>query len=208
MYYLKLQEGKTVIEFHNNWLGQETVIVAGKVVSKKYSVWGIDHPFSAVEDGQEVKYVLITKVDSNLQVVIDLIKEGQMIRENVKVPIGFSGKKAQNREKAKGVQLLNNYDLDDAIITFQKALDFDRNDPEIYFHLACAYSVMERPLEAFENLKESVSNNLQDLEAILNHDMLAFLRMHPGFESFHDSKYHEIDLSAFPIKQRPTEQDN
>ncbi len=31
----KINIGETVFEFHNNWLGEETVIVDGQIVSKK-----------------------------------------------------------------------------------------------------------------------------------------------------------------------------
>ncbi|MFZ1456235.1 MAG: hypothetical protein WAT46_09365, partial [Saprospiraceae bacterium] len=61
MQYLKLKYEQTIIELHNNWLGEETVIVGGKIVSKKSSVVGINHHFSIHENGAKVNYVLTTK---------------------------------------------------------------------------------------------------------------------------------------------------
>jgi len=33
------------IEFHNSYVGYETILVNGKKVSKKYSITGAEHPF-------------------------------------------------------------------------------------------------------------------------------------------------------------------
>ncbi len=43
MYYKKIKTEKNIIEFHNNWLGVETVIVNGQIVSKKTSLLGAHH---------------------------------------------------------------------------------------------------------------------------------------------------------------------
>jgi len=40
-----------------------------------------------------------------------------------------------------------------------------------------------------------VAYDLQEREAILTHDMLAYLRMHPAFEAFRDSGFTKYDPS-------------
>ena len=53
--------GKTKIEFFNNmWNGYESIFVNGKLVSKKFSFFGVDHKFEVEEDGEWVAYVLTT----------------------------------------------------------------------------------------------------------------------------------------------------
>jgi Tfp pilus assembly protein PilF len=92
---------------------------------------------------------------------------------------------------------LKEYALEAAVVELNKAADVDPDDPEIYFHLACAYSVLEKTVEGFESLKKAVENRLPNTEMILNHDMLAFLRMHEAFEDFMKSNFTEYDKSLF-----------
>ncbi len=194
MQYKKLTSKNTVIEFHNNWLGEETVIVGGQVVSKKSSIWGAHHYFNVMENGKEVRYILTTKVGSNLQVLLDLRRNGEIVHEDVLVSFGSKPKIPENKAKKQGFIKLKEYDVKPALIEFEKALDLEPNDPEIYFHMACAYSNLEKTNEAFASLKKAVENGLQNHELILNHDMLAFIRMHDAFESFLNSGFSEYDI--------------
>lgn len=193
MHYQKLKSGDTVIEFHNNWLGEETIIVNGRMVSKKSSVWGTNHYFSVVEDGEEANYILTTKINDHFQVVLDLSRNGVLIQDDIPAAHGSMPGKPKNKAKEKGLSKLKEYDLEEALLDFEQALKIDPKDPEIYFHMACAYSVMERPLEGFEALKTAVELQLPDTEAILNHDMLAYLRMRDAFEGFLNSGFKEYD---------------
>ena len=193
MHYKKLESGETIIEFHNNWLGEETVIINGQVVSKKSSIWGTHHHFTVIEQGHHVRYVLTTKVDGNMQVFIDLKRNGVLVQRDVPVLYGGKPRKPKNVAKKKGMQELHEYDLDSAIKELSKALDVDGKDPEIHFYLACAYSVQENLPLAYEHIKKAVKNKLQDTEMILNHDMLAYLRLHEGFEAFLNSNFTEYD---------------
>jgi tetratricopeptide (TPR) repeat protein len=193
MQYQKIISKNTVIEFHNNWLGQETVIVNGQIVSKKSSMMGIHHNFTALEDGKQVRFVLTSKMDMNGSVLLDLRRNGKIAQKDIPVDFGFGPKETPNKAKQKGLTLLMNYDLEEALEEFKKALDVNPEDPEIYFHMACAYSVLEEPLEGFECLKKAVALRLPNNETILNHDMLAFLRMHEAFEGFLNSKFTKYD---------------
>lgn len=199
MQYQKIVSEDTTIEFHNNWLGEETVIVKGQIVSKKSSVWGIDHPFTVLEKGKEVKFVLTTKVDANMQVLLDLRRNKKLVVNDLPVKYG-SLPKSSNKAKQEGIQKLKAYQLKEALEDFQKALKENDEDPEIYFYLACAYSVLEQPLEGFESLAKAVEHNLQNTEMILNHDMLAFLRLHDAFEGFFESGFRKFDKKLFEQK--------
>ena len=194
MHYKKIKSGETIIEFHNNWLGEETIIINGQVVSKKSSIWGAHHHFSVIEEGHNVRYVLTTKLDMNMQVLLDLRRNGAMVQENIPVAYGGKPRKPKNVAKKKGIAELKEYDLDEAIKELSKAKDVDPDDPEIYFYLACAYSVKEDLAQAYAHIKLAVANKLQDTEMILNHDMLAFLRMHEGFEDFLNSNFTKFEL--------------
>lgn len=196
MQYQKLTAGEIIIEFHNNWLGEETVIINGQVVSKKSSITGAHHHFTLLENGKEVKYVLTSKVDAALQVFLDLRRNQELIQENVPVQFGTGPKQPKNSFKQEGIQYLKDYKLEKAVSTLQQSLDISPEDPEIHFHLACAYSVLEKPQDGFECLKNAVAYKLQNTEIILNHDMLAFLRLHPAFEGFLQSNFTNFDMES------------
>jgi tetratricopeptide (TPR) repeat protein len=193
MQYQKIISNDTVIEFHNNWLGQESVIVNGQAVSKKSSVMGIHHNFTALEDGKAVRFVLTSKMDMNGSVFLDLRRNGKIVQKDVPVTFGFGPKEPPNKPKQKGLTLLKTYDLEEALEEFKQALDINPDDPEVYFHMACAYSVLEEPLEGFECLKKAVAFHLPNTETILTHDMLAYLRMHEAFEGFLNSNFTKYD---------------
>jgi len=195
MQYQRLQSGNTLIEFHNNWLGQETVIANGQIVSKLSSIMGISHHFTVMEDGHAVRYILTSKVNQNLQVALDLTRNGVLIQNNIPIPYGSIPKKPENKSKKLGLKYLQEYELEECLAEFQKALDLNPRDSETHFHMACAYSIQEETEKGFESLKKSVEFGLQDQEMILNHDMLAFIRMHPSFEHFLNSGFKEIKLS-------------
>ena len=193
MQYLKLKSGDTIIEFHNNWMGEETVIVHGHIVSKKSSIWGTDHQFIVTEQGKTARYVLTSHFTASMQVTVDLRKNGKLVYENLPVGFGTASLGPKNKPKIEGIQKVKNYDLEEGIDSLKKALDMDIEDPEIYFYLACAYSVLEMSKEGYESLKKAVAANLKDTETILNHDMLAWLRLQEAFEGFLDSNFTEYD---------------
>ena len=195
MQYKKFKTEHSIIEFHNNWLGAETVIINGQIVSKKSSWMGTEHHFSIIENGNSIRYVLITKVNANMNVFIDLHRNGKVIEENVPLPFGTKPKAPKNNSKINGIKLLTEYQVSDAIKELTKALDMDIEDPEIYFYLACAYSIEEQALKGFESLKKAIENKLQNTEMILEHEMLAYLRMHDEFEPFLNSNFSEYDES-------------
>lgn len=193
MHYLRLEIENHTIEFHNSWAGDETVLVNGREVSKKFSFWGTHHYFTTMEEGEKVRYSLTTKLLHGMQVAVDLSRNGELIRDNVPVPYGSKPQPPANKAKIRGLKLLKEYDLEAALDAFESALDIEPKDPEIYFNMACAHSVLENEAEGFECLQEAVAFGLRDQERISTHDMLAFLRLHPAFESFRESGFLAVE---------------
>ncbi|MEM8909346.1 MAG: tetratricopeptide repeat protein [Bacteroidota bacterium] len=206
MYYQKVTIGEVIIEFHNNWLGEETVIVNGQIVSKKSSVWGTNHYFTVVEDGHAMRYILTTRVDDHMQIVMDLSQNGKLLQESIPVKYGSKPKKPGAKAKKQGLAYLKEYDLDAALEAFTKALENNPKDPEVYFHMACAYSILEKTTQGFEALKNAIDYGLLDREMILNHDMLAFLRMHDAFEGFFNSDFTVYHIAENAAEEIPLEQ--
>ena len=194
MHYKKIKVDGLVIEFLNNWTGQETVLVNGQMVSRKSSVWGVDHPFTSVQQGHTIRYVLTSKVTASMVVKLDLMRKLRFILRDIPVESTVYQYKKPNKHKNDGLKHLKNYDLEDALDAFQRAIDEGEHDPEIYFSMACAYSVMEDAAKGYECIKLAVEAGLKEQEIILTHDMLAYLRMQDAFEAFLDSGYSEYDL--------------
>ena len=182
MQYLELKSGETTICFHNSWMGVETVEVNGQIYSKKSSVYGAQHYFVITENGKQVNYILISKVAADhISVMVDLLKDGKPIYENIPLPYGSKPKSPAAVAKQEGLKRLKMYDVDIAIEEFKKALKITPNDPEIYFNLACAYSNKEKADEGFECLRTALEKGLKETDNIFSHDMLAYLRVHPRF---------------------------
>ena len=94
-----------------------------------------------------------------------------------------------NPFKKSGIKKYKEYDIEEAIEDFHKALKIDPNDVSLYFNLACAYSLMEDKDEAFKYIELSVSRGLKDQSRIMSHDDLAFIRIQPEFQEFKTSGF-------------------
>lgn len=195
----KIKINKQQIEIHNNWIGVQTVLLNGKVVSKKFSFSGTNHYFSILENGEAVEYILTTKISSKKQrlksnqILVDLRCKGEIIKEDVLIEFGTTPKKENNENKTIGIERLRRYEIETAIEALKSGLAFDGNDPEIYFYLACCYSLEEKTKAGFECIKKAVENNLNDTEMILNHEMLAYLRVQDGFDDFLNANFTQYD---------------
>ena len=89
-----------------------------------------------------------------------------------------------NPFKKSGLKKYKEYDIEEAIEDFHKALKIDPKDISIHFNLACAYSLMEDKEKSFKHLELAVTKGLKDTGRIMNHDDLAFLRIQPEFQDF------------------------
>lgn len=99
--------------------------------------------------------------------------------------------------KQKGIEKFRNYEFNEAVTNFKKALEYNYEDPATHFNLACCFSILQEPDEAFFHMEKSVEFGFTDVKRIHNHDALAFLRSLPEFEGFAKNNYRRIrQLSA------------
>jgi len=94
-----------------------------------------------------------------------------------------------NPFKKSGIRKYKEYDLEEAIVDFQKGLEIEPNDLALHFNIACAYSLTEQKDLAFEHLSKAVNLGLKDFDKIQTHDDLAFIRIQPEFEEFKAAGY-------------------
>lgn len=116
-----------------------------------------------------------------------------------------SGKKLRdNPFKRSGDKKYKEYDLEDALVDYDNALEINPDDEEIHFNLAAIYSLMENKDKSFFHLEKAVSLGFKDSQAIQTIDELAFLRIQPEFELFQANGYkREIK----PALEAPKEED-
>ncbi|MBK8954226.1 MAG: NINE protein [Saprospiraceae bacterium] len=93
-------------------------------------------------------------------------------------------KKIAETHKQAGIRKFKAYDAKGAIEEFTKALENNPTDISTHFNIACAYSVEEKGMEAFQHLEQAVSLGYQDTYHILNNEALAYIRVFPAFEMF------------------------
>lgn len=107
-----------------------------------------------------------------------------------------------NPYKNSGIKKYKDFDLEDAISDFKKGLEFSPTDVALHFNIACAYSLTEKKTLAYHHLSKAVQHGLKDVERILNHDDLAFVRIQPEFDQFRSSGFRQnpFDTEKHPVQ--------
>lgn len=108
---------------------------------------------------------------------------------------------SNTREKKVGIEKLENYEINEALEFFKKAVKKTPRDGETHFYLAAAYSHKEEIDKAFFHLGEAVKNGFKDFERIKSYDFLAYLRSQDEFERFVENGY-----SMLPVKEEEKEE--
>jgi TM2 domain-containing membrane protein YozV len=94
-----------------------------------------------------------------------------------------------NPFKKSGIKKYKEYEIEEAIEDFKKALKIEPEDIALHFNLACAFSLLENKEEAFGYLDAAVQKGFNDFDRINTHDDLAYLRIQPEFDSFRENGF-------------------
>ncbi|MEP6647463.1 MAG: NINE protein [Saprospiraceae bacterium] len=81
---------------------------------------------------------------------------------------------------------------------FEDALQYDYNDPQTHFMLACCYSMAKDSKQAYFHLASAVDFGFQEFEEIYHNEALTWLRAQPEFESFVQNGYRQITHITAP----------
>lgn len=104
-------------------------------------------------------------------------------------PAPTNYKKRENPYKKTGFKKYTEYDIEGAIADLEKSLEIDPNDKDIYFQLACGYSLMERPEDSLQFLQSAIQLGFDNYEKINTIDDLAYLRISPVFQTYKANGY-------------------
>jgi TM2 domain-containing membrane protein YozV len=95
----------------------------------------------------------------------------------------------RNPFKTSAMDKYKEFELEEAIVDFNKALKIAEKDPEIHFHLAAAYSLTEQKEKAFKHLDLAVQYGLKTKEKIDSFEDLAFVRIQEEYDAFKENGY-------------------
>ncbi len=118
--------------------------------------------------------------------------------------------KKRNGETTQGRKSRGSYLIKDAFIayrsgnyeqarkSFEDALQYDYNDPQTHFMLACCYSVAKDQKQAYFHLASAVDFGFQEFEEIYHNEALAWLRSQPDFDFFVQNGYRQLAHLTVP----------
>jgi len=110
--------------------------------------------------------------------------EDQAERRNPPARANTGGTSQSNAFLKSGKAKFNDYDYEEAIKDFNKALEVDPQNIAAHFNVACAYSLTEKKDLAFYHLDRAVALGFDDFNAIKTRDHLAYIRIQNEFASF------------------------
>lgn len=121
-------------------------------------------------------------------------KELKLQQEREEKYMKITKDKKRNPYFQKAELAFGNYDFNEAIVNFQKALQTDTNDKDIHYKLACCYSLTEKTKNAIFHLSKAIENGFTDIDKIHSDDALAYLRTQTEFQLFAGNGYQETKL--------------
>ena len=122
-------------------------------------------------------------------------------RRGYEAPTSVRKSVRSNPFKKSGIEKYKEFDLEGAIEDFNKGLEINPDDIALHYNLACAYSLTEKKELSFSHLAKAVELGFSDLERIMSHDDLAYLRIQPEFDNFKASGFRKVPEG---IAQKPT----
>jgi TM2 domain-containing membrane protein YozV len=104
--------------------------------------------------------------------------------------------------KKEGIRLYKEFSYEKAIEQFEKSLTLNSRDLTLHFNLSCAYSLTENVPKAMEHIYHAVALGYKDFDRIGTHEALSYLRIHPKYEEFRESKY-----KILPVFEKTTKEE-
>jgi len=97
--------------------------------------------------------------------------------------------KRSNPFRKSADQKYNDYDLEGALEDYKKSAEISEPDKEMYFKMACIYSLLEKTDASLENLEKAFDLGFKNVEKIKTEDRLAYLRIQPEYDGFMSNGY-------------------
>ena len=94
-----------------------------------------------------------------------------------------------NPFKKSGLKKYEDFDLEEAIKDFERALEINPDDLSIHFQMGAIYSLLEKKDKSFYHIQKAVEMGFKDTDKILTVDDFAYIRIQEEFEAFKNSGF-------------------
>jgi len=94
-----------------------------------------------------------------------------------------------NTFKEAGMRKYDNYQIEEAIIDFRKALNANFKDAQVHYLIACCYSINEEVEKSLFHIDKAVDFGFIDFNKINASEALSFLRTDRRFQKFVENSY-------------------
>jgi len=128
----------------------------------------------------------------------------QKMPRNIAVPKAAK----KNPFKITGIKKSKEYEFDEAIEDFKKAIEMSPRDVSLHFNLACAYSQTEQADKALYHLSKATAFGFKDFEKIKTHDDLAYVRIQEEFEAFEQNGFRIAETQKKAIAEEVEKEDD
>lgn len=181
MWYHKFDIDNNVIVYSMSAFGPQIIEVNGKIIARKNQNKFPNTFILDIISNNEVcnQLRLVSKMDDNAgEILLDIYNNDNPIESNVKL----QGGKFRNKFKIEGISKLKDFDLNQALTSLKKGLTIVPYDSEIYFNLACVYSLQENIKDGVQSLELAIKYGFTDVNEIQTNDKLAYLRIQDEYE--------------------------
>lgn len=181
MWYQKFEIENNVIVYSMSILGPQIIELNGKIIARKnQNKFPNTFLLDVISNNKVCNQIrLVSKMDDNSgEILLDIFKNNNPIESNV----NLKGGKFRNKYKIEGISKLKDFELNEALELLQKGLTIVPFDSDIYFNLACIYSLQENIKNGIQSLELAIKYGFTDLNAIKTNDKLAYLRIQDEYE--------------------------
>jgi len=116
--------------------------------------------------------------------------------------------KRKNPFKLSAKKKYEDFDLEEAIEDYEKALLLDPQDAEIHIDMAAGYSLLENKDKAYYHIKKAKELGWSKTGEILEKDDFAFIRIQKDFETFRASGYTAAETKTLDAPKEDLLQDD
>jgi len=95
----------------------------------------------------------------------------------------------QNPFKTSALKKYKDFDLEEAVSDFHKALEISPDDAEIHFTLAAIHSLLEQKEKSYFHLQRARESGYDKMEQVQEMDDFAYLRIQQDFQAFVDNGF-------------------
>jgi len=179
--------------------GKEKVYANEDLVLEKRNVTRFKTVDTFQYKGVSYEMEILTKMSMGFEIRCFILKEGKVIGGQICEMDGMGNlsifedsnlkeakKRAVDRYRMAAYKQLQEYDLPEAAQLVDQLLQANPQDPEGWLYRACIASLEERAHDCYDALGQALAYQLTGKDRILSMDYLAYIRIHPDFQSFRE----------------------